>query len=197
MSEPITNLEDAVAALGALPMPVGPEPDADAVRLELFEEELATTARLRLALESAQRGRRELRSALRFSEPSRERWRAAAIEVTQERDALRARVAELEAAAEEIRFLHKDSPMGPCPVCVDADAMTRGGDGTVPYPCPTARLAGAKDVDPPSPTPEESAARWRRFIAPVQQLREDPHDSPLHHSYRVPRDLPETGGEAR
>lgn len=22
---------------------------------------------------------------------------------------------------------------------------------------------------------------------------EDPHDSPLHHDYRVPRDLPETG----
>ena len=25
-------------------------------------------------------------------------------------------------------------------------------------------------------------------------LREDPHDSPLHHPYRVPRDLPELGG---
>jgi len=63
---------------------------------------------------------------------------------------LRARVAELEKAAEEIRFLHKDSPMGPCPVCVDGDAMARGDDPTVPYPCPTARLAGAKDFDPPS-----------------------------------------------
>lgn len=43
-----------------LPVPVGPEPDA--VRLALFEEELAATGRLRLALESAQRGRRELRA---------------------------------------------------------------------------------------------------------------------------------------
>jgi hypothetical protein len=31
-------------------------------------------------------------------------------------------------------------------------------------------------------------------IAPLQALREDPHDGPLHHSYRVPRDLPEMGG---
>jgi hypothetical protein len=61
-----------------------------------------------------------------------------------------ARVAELKQAMTEIRHIHKDSPMGPCPVCVDADAMARGDDGTVPYPCPTARLAGAKDCDPPS-----------------------------------------------
>ncbi len=62
----------------------------------------------------------------------------------------RERVAELEAAAQQIVHLHKDSPMGPCPVCIDGDAMVRGDDYTVPYPCPTARLAGAKDCDPPS-----------------------------------------------
>jgi hypothetical protein len=59
------------------------------------------------------------------------------------------RVTELEAAMRQIRHLHKDSPMGPCPVCIDADAAAAGGDGLVPYPCPTARLAGAKDCDPP------------------------------------------------
>ncbi|WTC56885.1 hypothetical protein OH715_17065 [Streptomyces cellulosae] len=63
---------------------------------------------------------------------------------------LRPRVAELEAAAKEIQRLHTDSPMGPCPVCIDGDAMVRGDDYTLPYPCPTARLAGAKDCDPPS-----------------------------------------------
>lgn len=31
-------------------------------------------------------------------------------------------------------------------------------------------------------------------IAPTQALLEDPHDSPLHHPYRVGRELPETGG---
>ncbi|MBD9700690.1 hypothetical protein IHE56_01000 [Streptomyces sp. ID01-12c] len=53
------------------------------------------------------------------------------------------------AALEKIRHLHKDSPMGPCPVCIDADAAAAGGDGLVPYPCPTGRLAGAQDCDPP------------------------------------------------
>lgn len=82
------------------PLPATPELDLveeelTGVSLSLFEEE-QTSARLRLALESAKRGRRELRSSLQFAEPSRERWRAATIEVTRERDELRARVAELE-----------------------------------------------------------------------------------------------------
>jgi hypothetical protein len=34
-----------------------------------------------------------------------------------------------------------------------------------------------------------------RTFAPTQVLREDPHDSPLHHTYRVGRDLPELGGQ--
>ncbi|MFI9154531.1 hypothetical protein [Streptomyces sp. NPDC053367] len=63
--------------------------------------------------------------------------------------ALVAEIRRLRAALTEIRHLHKDSPMGPCPVCIDADALTAGGDGLVPYPCPTARLAGAQDCDPP------------------------------------------------
>jgi hypothetical protein len=50
--------------------------------------------------------------------------------------------------------------MGPCPVCIDADAAAAGGDGLVPYPCPTARLAGAQDCDPPhARTAAQSAAR--------------------------------------
>lgn len=64
-------------------------------------------------------------------------------------DALLAEVRRLRAAMEEIRHLHKDSPMGPCPVCIDADAAAEGGDGLVPYPCPTGRLAGAQDCEPP------------------------------------------------
>lgn len=56
----------------------------------------------------------------------------------------------LRTALAEIRHLHKDSPMGPCPVCIDADAAAAGGDGLMPYPCPTGRLAGAQDCDPPS-----------------------------------------------
>lgn len=63
---------------------------------------------------------------------------------------LLAEVHRLREAMDQIRHTHKDSPMGPCPVCVDGDAMARGEDYTVPYPCPTARLAGAQDCDPPS-----------------------------------------------
>jgi|GEM_PF-1897921 len=64
-------------------------------------------------------------------------------------DALVAEVRRLRAALTEIRHLHKDSPMGPCPVCINADAAAAGGDGLVPYPCPTGRLAGAEDCEPP------------------------------------------------
>lgn len=41
---------------------------------------------------------------------------------------------------------------------------------------------------------DRSADKLTRLFAPTQALREDPHDGPLHHSYRVGRDLPESGG---
>jgi hypothetical protein len=65
----------------------------------------------------------------------------------------------LRSRMEQIRHLHKDSPMGPCPVCIDADAAAAGGDGLVPYPCPTGRLAGAQDCDPPSSRADGEAPR--------------------------------------
>lgn len=43
---------------------------------------------------------------------------------------------------------------------------------------------------------DASADKLTRLFAPTQALREpleDPHDGPLHHDYRVGRDLPETG----
>lgn len=64
--------------------------------------------------------------------------------------ALVAEIRRLRAAMEEIRHLHKDSPMGPCPVCIDADAVAEGRDGLMPYPCPTGRRAGAQNCEPPS-----------------------------------------------
>lgn len=62
------------------------------------------------------------------------------------------------AALTEIRHLHKDSPMGPCPVCIDADKAAAGGDGLIPYPCPTGRLAGSQDCEPPHVRPAAVAA---------------------------------------
>jgi hypothetical protein len=70
----------AVRELGALPMPGGPEPlprtldvveeELTGVNLSLYEEELEN-ARLRLALASAQRGRRELRARVAELEAER------------------------------------------------------------------------------------------------------------------------------
>lgn len=45
------------------------------------------------------------------------------------------------------------------------------------------RLSGAEPVD-----------RLTASFAPVAALREDPHDSPLHHPYLTSRDFPESGG---
>lgn len=41
---------------------------------------------------------------------------------------------------------------------------------------------------------DRSADKLTALFAPTQALREDPHDGPLHHDYRVGRDLPEMGG---
>lgn len=78
----------------------------------------------------------EARRDLQHHQAGKQRWRE--------------RAERAEAALTAIRHLHKDSPMGPCPVCIDADAAAAGGDGLVPYPCTTGRLAGAQDCDPPS-----------------------------------------------
>jgi hypothetical protein len=100
--------EAELAALGiagsadVLPMPVGQEPrtldrvedELTGVSLSLYEEELES-ARLRLALQSAQRGRRELRADCQSAEESRLRWRTACIEAERERDGLRSQVAAL------------------------------------------------------------------------------------------------------
>lgn len=47
-----------------------------------------------------------------------------------------------------------------------------------------------------APSVAESADALTRLIAPTQAALEDPHDSPLHRTYEVCRDLPETGGNS-
>lgn len=127
-------------------MPVLPEPrtldvvehELTGARLSLYEEELET-ARLRLALKSAQRGRRELRGDCEFAEGSRQRWRAACISAERERDELRARVAELEALTparvQTCRVCGAGYTYGePCSSCefrkrMAAELQARGLDG--------------------------------------------------------------------
>lgn len=140
------RLADAVAEKQAevAPKPRSVEDELIGANLSLWEEE-QENARLRLALESAKRGRRELR----------------------------ARVAELEAAR---TGAHPGGHSHP-----EADDVTPQVQKL------RALLAGqraAAETDP------GRRAAWRMLAEPL----EDPHDSPLHHDYRVPRDLPATGG---
>ena len=165
----------------ALPMPMGPEPrtldrvedELTGVSLSLYEEQL-DTARLRLALASAKRWRRGLRFDLQFAEGSRQRWRTAAIAAEAERDALRAEVAELRAERHSTNEALSDA----------AEALrARRSD----EPVETVTVLPAEDVTP-------QVAKLRDLLAGQRTAVEDPHDGPLAHRYRVPRDLPPLGG---
>ncbi|WP_327246588.1 hypothetical protein [Streptomyces sp. NBC_01320] len=87
---------------------------------------------------------------------------------------LRARVTELETAVAHALAPHvKFADSSHC----EADSE--------PWPCPTVSTlapAGWPLSDGPAP-----GRQFERLGSPV----EDPHDSPLHHTYAVPRDLPE------
>jgi len=115
-------------------------------------------------------------------------------ETARELERLRARVAELEAA----RNASDESPRR-------RNRITRAHLEAVADVYNAAYAEG----EPPSRavadvfgTPYDTATKWvsraRRLdlIPPAAKstvLREDPHDSPLHHDYRVGRDLPQTG----
>jgi hypothetical protein len=166
-------------------------------------EEEQDTARLRLALESAKRGRRELRAEL-FGEQAQHRM------TLEQRNAhgselhrLRARVAELEAEAEAESCRCPE----PAPLCGGCRCQCHTGDGST-------RTA---DEDPIafSLTPEalhassgaviEIPDRPRDGVYPQgtshrQQMRDliagqraalGNHDGPPHHDYTIGRDLPE------
>ena len=67
-------------------------------------------------------------------------------------------------------------------------------------PCPPADQPGPHQVGcffdgvPVSPPSERPVNELTAKFMPVAAYREDPHDSPLHHDYRVGHDLPELGG---
>lgn len=87
-------------------------------------------------------------------------------------------------------------------------ALALDSAGMLMTPETAAELAGLRaqfavsnhpvDEDPIAfaltPKAAESADRLTQFFAPVAALREEPHDSPLHQTHRISRDLPATGG---
>jgi hypothetical protein len=92
------------------------------------------------------------------------------------------------------------TPMG-IAFAVDAAGMHMSPETAVELEQLRARVAELEQLLADAPVAvtlteraSEAADKLTRLFAPTQALREDPHDGPLHHSYRVPRDLPETGG---
>lgn len=88
--------------------------------------------------------------------------------------ALRARVAELETAVAHALSPHvKFADSSHC----EADSD--------PWPCPTVSTLA------PAGWPLSDGPASGRQLDRLGSPAEDPHDSPLHHTYAVPRDLPE------
>lgn len=163
--QPITNVEDAVAALGALPVPSGPEPrnaeeELTGANLSLWEEE-QTTARLRLALASAQRGRRDLRQL-----------------VQQMCDALNG---------------HECPPLGELPMTAVTRVAVRLMEAERQVAELERVIAEAPASYVLMDRVRAAADRLTRTFAPTQALRED-DEFHLHHTYRTGRDLPGPDG---
>jgi hypothetical protein len=153
--------------------------DLDGARLSLWEEE-QDSKRLRLALKSAQRGRREMRDLYEITEASRKRWRDALIEADEDRAALRARVAELEAEAGDgsTRTVDED----PIAYSLTPEALHASSGAVIEIP----------------DRPRDGV--YRQGTAHRQQMRDliagqraalGNHDGPPHHDYTIGRDLPE------
>jgi hypothetical protein len=199
MSEPILNTADAVAALGALPMPVGPQPQIAEVFVPRTErsywEDIA--AALNAAAAVGMPVGIDLDGTLTDRhmwsvvwDRSTERWSVAGYEdaepyvsrVLPPRDAVCARP---ECGHRGEDHHHGDTK------CWAHLPRTRGAFGVM-SPIEICGCSGFVEA----PSVEESADRLTGFFAPVAALREDDPNG-LHHTYLVGRDLPEGTGGAR
>lgn len=260
MTEPITNLEDAVRELGALPMPVGSKPQVESLPLKVVAE--LNDLRMRLAgmaypprevflalyegaepeLFTTVEAARECCDDLAKSDAGENYWDWTVNEsgihiqfwthadddrplsetsgtvtpiVVQgdddlsELERLRSRIAELEAltpaAIQTCRKCGAGYSYGePCSTCLFQARMAAELG-----PEPTAPAAAVEDpcACPPTPRPHQVGCPLDEVpvserpvdgltvtFAPVASYREDPHDSPLWHPYRLGHDLPESGG---
>lgn len=164
MSEPITNVEDAVAKLGALPVPAGPVPqgsELETLRARVAELEAERHVTNEALSDAAVRMRADQG---RIAELEAQRtadhvtWQHDLRTARAEREATAARIAELEALT--------SAAIQSCRKC--GAGYTYGG------PCSTCMFR------------ERMAAETQALSA-----RDEFH---LHHTYRVPRDLPEPAG---
>ncbi|MFE7360700.1 HlyD family secretion protein [[Kitasatospora] papulosa] len=160
--------------------------------LSLYEEEL-DNARLRLALASAKRGRRELRAQVVELEAQRDRRRARLVALQNDALSMRGSLSP-NGEASKVPF-----ELGPTLTpAVDwlinrvAELEVALADATEPDVDGAGRTYQEYNPAPRDLRPGADAAR--RMIAD-RQTAEDPHDSPLHHGYALSRDLPRVAEE--
>ncbi|MFD7774322.1 hypothetical protein [Streptomyces sp. NPDC059753] len=159
-----------------------------------------TPAGIALALESA----RLLMSPETAAELEQLRsWKTADEKVQPHREAISTanmhHIARLEQQLRRVRFLHAkhtdsehcqhDGEPWPCPTLAALDAPV----GEVCHPCGCPKRF-ARHADGCPTLAAVSVDRLTALLAPTQALREESHDGPLHHDYRIGRDMPETGG---
>lgn len=169
-----------VAREGALPVPVVPEPrtldvvehELTGARLSLYEEELET-ARLRLALASAKRGRRELRELVRQM-----------VDGLNGHDCPPPGESPMEAVT---RFAVR---------LMEAERLLAEDGCSCPPVDRTHQIGCPLDGVPASSPCERPMDGLTKVFVPVASLREPEPEfhGLLHHDYRVGHDLPETGG---
>jgi len=180
-------------------------------------EEEQDSARLRLAWRSARERAAAYGEGILRTVEDRESYQGWLKEAEAEVQRLRARVAELEAEAygdAEVRLLTPIEQIRHLHACVAAqlaraDTLDRllreyqaaAGDGAtrsvdedpIAYSLTVEALHASSGavIETPSRR-EQSTAKLRDLLARQQQAAavEEPHDSPLHHDYRTPRDLP-------
>lgn len=195
--------EHGIAGMAdALPMPVGPvlRSELDQARddvmgacLARWEEE-QDNARLRLALASAKRGRSKLRARVAELEAHATQFRVDTADGEHAlviRRSTRDMYAVIEAEAQGRRKAWTRQGWRIAAVLADSDVFCWPDAATA---LAEARRLVGEGTEVSGPTPAELADRLTALFAPTQALREDPHDGPLHHSYRVSRELPESGG---
>ena len=166
----------AVRELGALPVPVGPEPQAPE-RDRLRAAFVAALANAHHTHPCPEYGHPNWTGCVHYDEAGRvvgvgschnERRADAVLTVRDtEMESLRARVAELEAERHETNEALDDA------------------------------VQALRTKAPPYTVTPEAHAQMRAGLSRYFAGVEDPHDGPLHHDYLIPHDLPETGRAPR
>lgn len=197
MSEPITDLETAVRELGALPMPGGTEADQLRAQIVALQEAVAKAER------EAARARRE-RDIIRerVSEPYGCRYCG-------EKQAHHGRqylggvgMHSWEKPTDEQvkgRMLARRAarmPLGLEGLCAEVAALRAERHSTNEVLDDVVReLRWSRPrTAVQRPVEDDVTPQVLNLLAGQRAVVEDPHDSPLHHSYRTGRDLPQIGG---